>query len=180
MKKLVLILVCLLVFSSLCGFTTKRNSVVDIGSSTAATTESGNTNGGGDVETYKGSGSHSSGNNGNNGSFNSGSNLGGSLDDIDLSENAFGGDMLPKVDAEGFFQRLYQKLFSGLTVVQTCVAILIAILFVICIFMTIVSWIGNRGRVMWYVIGALVCALCFVADIYAVPILNFFKEWLIS
>ena len=83
----------------------------------------------------------------------------------------------PKVDAENFFQRTYRKLLEGTNFYQRVIAILLVVCFVTCAFMTVVSLVGQKGRVIYFVIGMLICAICFVADLYAIPIMNAFNAW---
>ena len=90
-------------------------------------------------------------------------------------------NIYPKVDSENFFQRTYRKLLEGTSFFQRIVAIIIGICFIICLMMipvTIVS--GNKGRVVIFIIGMVICLFCLVADLFAIPIMNQFTEWFSS
>lgn len=165
-KKTSLLLVLSLVFLFCTGFTSEKrvDNVIDI-NPTEPTTEETAQPAGEDTYTDPSLGSFQS-----------------EMDSINLGKDYHFGDefITQSESAESFFQRIYNKLFHACNAIQIVIAIILCVFFVFCILMIVVSWIGNRNRVLWYVLGALVCAICFVADIYAVPILSMFRAWFIS
>lgn len=86
-------------------------------------------------------------------------------------------DMLPEASLEGFFEKIYNKMFTGVTMLQKIIALVLALFFVFSVVMVVVSCLGQKSKVPWYLLSMLICALCFVADIYALPILNAFTNW---
>ena len=92
----------------------------------------------------------------------------------------FGDPVLPKQDTQGFFNRIYKKMFEGLSAVQKIVAIILAFAFVINLVAIAFSFFGQKGKIGWYLVGLLIIAICFVFDLYAVDILNAFTHWSVS
>ena len=89
-------------------------------------------------------------------------------------------ELVPNVSMEGFFTKIYNKVFVAVTGVQKIIAIILALFFCFSAVMVIVSCFGQKSKVPWYLLSLLICALCFVADIYAIPILNAFTNWFAS
>lgn len=84
-------------------------------------------------------------------------------------------------DGKGFFAKVLEKLNTSLNAAQLVVAILIAIVFVICLLMCAFSFVGGRfNKALAYIVSALICAILFVCDLYAVEILSALKKWFMS
>ena len=92
----------------------------------------------------------------------------------------FNENVLPDVEPETFSQKIYNKLFGTASAAQKVGAIVILILFVIDFVMIIFSFFVNKQKVWWYVGGLLVCALCFVAILYAKDIIYSFLSWFVE
>lgn len=82
-----------------------------------------------------------------------------------------------KVDSDSFFDKIYSKLFEGASATQNIAKIIVLIFLVIAVIASVVAWFTNRGKVLWYIIGILICLIAFVLIYYAPEILIAFKNW---
>ena len=99
---------------------------------------------------------------------------------IPEDEDVIGGDLLPDVDADSFFEKIYNKMFSALSGVQKIVAVILLGCFAIATIMVVISCFGQKSKVPWYLFAMLIIALMLVCDIYAVPITSAFTKWFVS
>ena len=89
----------------------------------------------------------------------------------------FGDDILPEVETEGFFQHVYNKLWQATTGFQKVVCIFAVIFMLISLVMILVSSIGNRARLPWYLLSFLISAIVFTCSLYAPQIMSAFNNW---
>lgn len=92
----------------------------------------------------------------------------------------FGDEMLPKVESEGFFERIYNKLWGVTTAAQKVVCVISIIFFLIDLIMILASALGNRSKLPWYLFALVICLMIFVASIYAPQIASAFNNWFMS
>ena len=98
----------------------------------------------------------------------------------DTSETDITAGLLPDVNTDSFFQRLYKKIRSMLTGTQMIVAIVLIALFCIETVLVIVAAIGNKQKVPWFLVAMGLTALMFVCNLYAVQITSAFASWFMS
>lgn len=98
----------------------------------------------------------------------------------DTSETDITAGLLPDVNTDSFFQRLYKKIRSMLTGTQMIVAIVLIALFCIETVLVIVAAIGNKQKVPWFLVAMGLIALMFVCNLYAVQITSAFASWFMS
>lgn len=103
-------------------------------------------------------------------------------DDVMGDDYEFGDDIVakPNEDIGGFFKRLQRKFLEGLNGFQIIVGIILAICFVVCIICAGISLFTNRKNFLWYILGLILICVLFVLDLYAVPIMQSFKNWFMS
>lgn len=98
------------------------------------------------------------------------------------TEGAFGmdqditSDLLPEVSTQGFFSKLFDKLWGAANVVQKVVFIVIIIFFVIDLLMLVAS-IFSKRNIGLYLVGLIICVIAALADIYAVDIVAAINSW---
>lgn len=102
--------------------------------------------------------------------------------DVQIMEGdwEFGDDILPEVEAEGFFEHVYNKLWVATTGFQKIVCIFAVIFMLISLVMILVSSIGNRARLPWYLLSFLISAIVFTCSLYAPQIMSAFNNWFIT
>ena len=98
----------------------------------------------------------------------------------DTSETDITADLLPKVNTDSFFQRLYKKLRSMLTGTQMVVAVILVAFFCIETVLVIAAACGNKQKVPWFLVAMGLTALMFVFNLYAVQITSAFASWFMS
>lgn len=98
----------------------------------------------------------------------------------DTSETDITKGLLPDVDTDSFFQRLYKKIRSMLSGTQMVVATILVALFCIETILVIAAAIGNKQKAPWYLIAMGLTALMFVCNLYAVQITSAFASWFMS
>jgi hypothetical protein len=97
------------------------------------------------------------------------------------TETEFGKDLISNdVTVEGFFERVYNKFTSALNGLQIVVAVILVMFFAIETVMVVVSCLGQKNRVPWYLLALLITAMMFICDIYAFPIMNAFRTWFMN
>ena len=92
----------------------------------------------------------------------------------------FGDELLPKVESEGLFERIYNKLWGVTTAAQKVVCVISIIFFLIDLIMILASALGNRSKLPWYLFALVICLMIFVASIYAPQIASSFNNWFMS
>lgn len=102
--------------------------------------------------------------------------------DVQIMEGdwEFGDDILPEVETEGFFEHVYNKLWVATTGFQKIVCIFAVIFMLISLVMILVSSIGNRARLPWYLLSFLISAIVFTCSLYAPQIMSAFNNWFIT
>lgn len=98
----------------------------------------------------------------------------------DTSESDITTGLLPEVDTDSFFQRLYKKLRSMLTGTQMVVAVILVAFFCIETVLVIAAACGNKQKVPWFLAAMGLTALMFVFNLYAVQITSAFASWFMS
>ena len=92
----------------------------------------------------------------------------------------FGDEVLPSVDGINIFERVYGKLWEATTGLQKIVCIFAIIFMLFSLVMILVSALGNRARLPWYLLSLLICALIFTCSLYAPEIMAGFNSWFMS
>ena len=174
-KRFLLFTMLALCFTLMCGFISVKRDVIDPENTV---TEAGNVVENSDTQAGDNNGDNTQNTESNNGqegfTVNGDGDISINTNDVITNPN----DMYPKVEPEGFFQRLYNKMFQATNAFQKVIAILLIIIFVICVFMTAASAMSpKKEKVVGYLIGALICLIALVVDLSAVPIMNAFNSW---
>lgn len=92
----------------------------------------------------------------------------------------FGDDMLPEVDVENFFEKIYKKLFSGISVAQQIVAYIIIFFMIISLVSIVISCFGAKNKILWFIGSFFICLLVLFVDLYAVQIASAFVHFFAS
>lgn len=87
---------------------------------------------------------------------------------------------LEKVDGQTFFNKIYTKMFEGISAFQKIAALVVFVFFVISLVMMIVSLFGHRDGAGKYVVTTILCLVIIVAILYGVDIAIAFKSWLLA
>ncbi len=90
-----------------------------------------------------------------------------------------GDDVLPEVDEESFFEHVYNKLWAATTALQKFVCVIAIIFFIMALVMVLVSALGNRAKLPWYLFSALLSAIIFTCSLYAPQIVSAFNNWFV-
>lgn len=193
-RKIVLLMIMVMSFTLLCGFTT-ISKVVDFETSATTTTEStGDTGENSDngsqttentgsteitnPEATEDAGASTEGDTSKDDSNSSGSDIGSSIMGGDYQ---FGDDLVSAdEDIGGFFSRIYNKLLDVFSGVQVIFIIILGICFLICLIMLVASIFVNQKKIPWYMLGLLIIAICIAFVIYAPAILNSFQKWFMT
>ena len=193
-RKIVLLMIMVMSFTLLCGFTT-ISKVVDFETSATTTTESTgdtgeNSDNGSQTTENTGSteitnpeatedvGASTEGDTSKDDSNSSGSDIGSSIMGGDYK---FGDDLVSAdEDIGGFFSRIYNKLLDVFSGVQVIFIIILGICFLICLIMLVASIFVNQKKIPWYMLGLLIIAICIAFVIYAPAILNSFQKWFMT
>lgn len=96
--------------------------------------------------------------------------------DAFLNDNDLGSDLLPEVSTEGFFKRLYNKMWGAAGGVQKLVFIVLIILLVIDLLMLAGS-IFAKKNIGHFLVGAIIIIVVAIADIYIVDIVAAVNSW---
>lgn len=86
-------------------------------------------------------------------------------------------DLLPEVSTDGFFKKLYNKLWGAAGGVQKIVFIII-IVFLVIDLLFLVGSIFSKKNIGFYIIGLVICVVAALADIYIVDIVAGINSWL--
>ena len=84
---------------------------------------------------------------------------------------------IENVDTSGFFDKIMNKMYSGLNGFQKFVAIFLIICFIASIFMTIGSLLVKKKNVGHYVFAMFICIVLFICNLYAVEIMASINDW---
>lgn len=87
-------------------------------------------------------------------------------------------DFIPNVSPETFFNKIYKKLFVLDTAAQNIVAFICAFFFILSLCWLCLAAFGKKGAVGPAIAAMLICAICFVCDLYAMQILGAFTNFL--
>lgn len=89
-----------------------------------------------------------------------------------------GESVLPKVDEDNFFEKIYGKLWGATTALQKVVCVFSVIFMLFSLVMVLVSSLGNRSKLPWYLLSLMICALVFTCAVYAPEIMAAFNSWI--
>ena len=186
MKKIITTLILAMGFILLCGFSPNERkdnpSVVDLETTEETVTEDNGmskTSSTEDGITSSTSESPNNNSSSNNGSEEEGGIFGNNSTALP-DDYKFGDDLLPKVNTENFFVRLYKKLFDGLNVVQTIISILLIFLFVFAVFRLAVSLFATKTNIGFHFVVLIIIAILYIVNRYAVQIISVFSHWFTS
>ena len=105
----------------------------------------------------------------------SGSGMGIMSDDYE-----FGDQTLPDVDTEGFFQHVYNKLWEATTGLQKVFSVISVMFFLVSLIMVLISSLGDRRHLGWYLFSLLISCLVFIGALYAPQIVAAFSNWFVN
>ncbi len=92
----------------------------------------------------------------------------------------FGDEVLPEVDTEGFFQHVYNKMWVATTGLQKIVCVISIMFFLASLLMVLVSSLGDKRHLGWYLFSLLISCLVFIGALYAPQIVAAFSNWFVS
>ena len=104
-----------------------------------------------------------------------GNDIGIMSDDYEL-----GDETLPEVDEEGFFQHVYNKMWIATTGLQKIVCVIAIMFFLGSLVMVLISALGDRRHLGWYLFSLLISCLVFVGSLYAPQIVAAFSDWFVN
>lgn len=92
----------------------------------------------------------------------------------------FGDEVLPEVDTEGFFQHVYNKLWIATTGLQKVLCVISIMFFLASLLMVMISCLGDKRHLGWYLFSLLISCLVFIGALYAPQIVAAFSNWFVN
>lgn len=83
-------------------------------------------------------------------------------------------------NVEGIFNKIYDKMWSGLGAFQKIIAVFLIICFVYCCGGVIISLLVNKKNIPQFLLGMFVCVVMFICNLYAVEIVASVTKWFSS